>query len=126
MEVAQHVDFGFQPREGEYVQAISTFSQSKRTEADFKALRSSVEEALAKTESMVKSLNDADKKAEADAKAAVIAAFDNLGDEGEFVQKVMKFGTHWGRQRLQADLLNAIYKEQADLKDVFNTYEKSA
>jgi hypothetical protein len=125
-EVAQHVDFGFMPREGECIQAISTFSKSKRTEADFKALRSSVEEVFAKTESMVKSLNDVDKKAEADSKAAVIAAFDNLGDEGEFVQKVMKFGTHWGRQRLQADILTAIYKEQADLKDAFDAYEKSA
>eukprot|EP00747_Dinoflagellata_sp_TGD_P073511 gnl/TRDRNA2_/TRDRNA2_157934_c0_seq1.p1 gnl/TRDRNA2_/TRDRNA2_157934_c0~~gnl/TRDRNA2_/TRDRNA2_157934_c0_seq1.p1 ORF type:complete len:483 (-),score=157.47 gnl/TRDRNA2_/TRDRNA2_157934_c0_seq1:54-1337(-) len=125
-EVAKNMQFGFFAREGEYVKAISTFSQSKRTAADFKAMRSEVESVLNKAESMVKTLNEEDKKGEKASKDTVLAAFENLADEGEFAQKVVKFATHWGRQRLESDLLNVVLMEQDKLKTAFDAYEKNS
>jgi hypothetical protein len=124
-EVAQHVQFGFFAREGEFVGGIQTFSQSKRTEADLKTMRTTIGGAIDKTEAMVKSLNDDDKKSEKASKDAVIAAFSNLVDEGEFVQKLMKFATAWGRQRIESDMLNTVLAEKAKLTDAFNDYAES-
>merc|ERR1711871_1572386 len=78
-----------------------------------------------KTLSMIKTPNDADKHAEKEHRAALVASFANLSDEGGIMQKIMKFATAWGRQRLESDILGSVGEQVANLKTAVATYEKN-